>query len=154
MLLNDWSGSFTGAWARLGRHGESSSMLDDVATVPRIPSELLRAAVQAHEARAQRHQFFEPNMFGEGAWNLLLALYIAKGRKYRMKTTDACYEARVPTTTALRWLEYLASRGHVSREVDKDDARCVYVDITASAVALMNSYLESMLRDSLRNDRD
>lgn len=121
-------------------------MLDGSNATSPIPADLLQVATQIHEARRQRHNFFEPNMFGEGAWNLLLALYIARGRNYRMKTSDACYEARIPTTTALRWLEYLVSRGHVFRLEDETDARCVYVEIAPKAVMVMNSYLASILR--------
>lgn len=107
-----------------------------------IPNDLLRVAMHTLATREARTTFFDAGMFGEGAWDMLLALYIAYGRGYAMKVSDACNEARVPPTTALRWLDYLVETGLVTRKKNIADARSQLVEITSEAALQMNQYLQ------------
>ncbi len=106
-----------------------------------IPTELLRLAMNHHATRDARTSYFDASIFGEAAWDILLALYIAQGRGYSMKVSDACYEARVPPTTALRWLDHLVQTGMVERRENAMDSRSVLVRITPAAAIQMNQYL-------------
>ena len=106
-----------------------------------IPADLLRVATNLKMAREERDRYFASEMFGEAGWDILLALYIARGRGYRMKVSDACFEARVPSTTALRWLEHLGDAGLIERRSNAIDKRSTLVEISAQGIARMSEYL-------------
>ncbi|QIK95816.1 winged helix DNA-binding protein [Sphingomonas sp. HDW15A] len=93
--------------------------------------------------RDERSKFFEPHLFGEAGWDMLLAAYIAHGRGYRLKVSDACYESRVPVTTALRWLDHIERAGLVERRKNTVDRRSLLVSITPKGVTKMNDYLQA-----------
>lgn len=122
-------------------HGKDSSKLHPVSYTPDIAPELLRLALNLKNNREQRSYFFAPEIFGEAGWDMLLALYIARGRGYRLKITDACFESRVPASTALRWLDFLERSNLVERQESPVDRRTVLLDLSSKAVEQMNNYL-------------
>lgn len=111
-----------------------------------VPPDLLRVATEMQRQREDRPRFFPPDLFAEPAWDILLALYIARGRGYRLKVSDACFEARVPATTALRWLDQLERLTMVQRRKNRFDGRSHLVDLSDDAVEAMNSYLAATAR--------
>ena len=106
-----------------------------------IPEHLLRLAANLKLAREERDRYFASELFGEAGWDILLALYIARGRGYRLKVGDACFEARVPTTTALRWLEHIETAGLIERRSNAIDKRSTLVELSRDGTARMNEYL-------------
>ncbi|MCW1403174.1 MarR family winged helix-turn-helix transcriptional regulator [Novosphingobium sp. MW5] len=116
---------------------------------PDSHADLARAAYQA---RRLRSQFFAgPDLFGEPAWDILLDLFINANEGKSVPVTSACIGAAVPTTTALRWLSILETRGLVEREADGSDARRVFVRLTPKARASMTAYF-SRARSRARNE--
>lgn len=110
----------------------------DEQAVPESHADLARATYQA---RRLRSQFFAgPDLFGEPAWDILLDLFINASEGKPVPVTSACIGAAVPTTTALRWLSILETRGLVEREADGSDARRVFVRLTPKARASMTAY--------------
>ena len=105
-------------------------------------SNLVSLAKRIKEFRAMRGAVFAPELFGEPAWDLLLALYIAVGDQYRLKVTDACAESSVPESTALRWLSSLAEAGLIRYEPNPTDARSRYVALSNAGAAMMDRLLE------------
>lgn len=106
-----------------------------------IPPALLRIAMRLHALRDGRVEFFSPDMFGEAAWDMLLALYIAQGRGYSMKVSDVCAESRCPQTTALRWLKYLEDEGLVAKRPNPFHNGSSMVEISATGADRLNRYL-------------
>jgi DNA-binding MarR family transcriptional regulator len=106
-----------------------------------IPAPLLELAVKIHDSRSLRSDLFSDDVVGEAPWNMLLALYIAHGRGYRLKVSDLCYESQVPATTALRWIEHLVNQGWAQRRPNMLDARSFLVEITEQGLTRMTSYL-------------
>lgn len=106
-----------------------------------IPPEHLETAVKIQAARESRTRFFDSYLFGEPGWDILLALYVAHARGYRLKVSDACFEARVPATTALRWLEYVEEAGLASRRDNALDRRSSLVELTARGVKQVDEYM-------------
>lgn len=90
--------------------------------------------------RARGGIFGDETLFGEPAWDILLDLFIAAKELKRVPVTSACIGAAVPTTTALRWLSVLEERGLIVREADPNDARRVFVRLSADAYGLMVRY--------------
>lgn len=116
----------------------------------RALAELARAA---YRERRLRSQFFTGlDLFGEPAWDLLLDLFINANEGKRVPVTSACIGAAVPTTTALRWLAILESRGLVEREADSSDARRIFVRLTLPAQTSMTAYFTRAAQDSRGNE--
>lgn len=118
--------------------------------VAEIPSEFLRLAVAMQQQREDRPRFFHPDLLGEPAWDMLLALYVARGRGYSLKISDACFEARVPPTTALRWLDHLDRMELIQRRKNRFDGRSSFVELSDMAVNAMNDYLATASRSLSR----
>jgi DNA-binding MarR family transcriptional regulator len=123
---------------REDRAGERNSLR----TSGLIPPEHLETALKIQAARESRTRFFDSYLFGEPGWDILLALYIAQARGYRLKVSDACFEARVPATTALRWLEFVEEAGLASRRDNALDRRSSFVELTALGVERVDGYLK------------
>jgi hypothetical protein len=80
---------------------------------------------------------FLTELFGEPAWDILLDLFISAKQGKRVSVSSACIGAAVPTTTALRWLAVLESRGHIVREDDPADARRAFLHLSADTYSRM-----------------
>ena len=103
---------------------------------------LIEYARSAYMFRRKRNDIFDdPTLFGEPAWDILLDLFIAAKEGKRLPVTSACIGAAVPSTTALRWLTVLEERGYVVRELDKADARRIFVRLSAEGYEKMVRFL-------------
>lgn len=110
---------------------------------------LAEMARGAYRERRLRSQFFTgTDLFGEPAWDLLLDLFINANEGKRVPVTSACIGAAVPTTTALRWLSILESRGLVEREADSSDARRIFVRLSPIAQSAMTAYFVRAAQDT------
>lgn len=95
-------------------------------------------------ARRKRDAIFGEDLFADPAWDILLELYAATLIQRRVPTSKLCKAAAVPETTALRWIEKLHRLGWVARHADPLDARRVFVELTSTATAAMQSYFEEI----------
>ncbi|MDF8332221.1 MarR family winged helix-turn-helix transcriptional regulator [Novosphingobium cyanobacteriorum] len=112
--------------------------------LPALPEDhphWLELARRAYADRRRRAKLFDPSLFGEPAWDMLLDLFIAAKEGKRVSVTSACIGADVPATTALRWIAVLESQGLVVRESDPKDARRAFIHLTATAYSKMIEYL-------------
>lgn len=91
-------------------------------------------------ARRQREHFFDPVLFADPAWDLLLDLYAAHLEQRPTTVSGLCAAAGAPTTTGLRYVNLLVDRGLVARTPSETDQRVTYVELTAPALAQMKSY--------------
>jgi DNA-binding MarR family transcriptional regulator len=95
-------------------------------------------------ARTQRSKFLPPSLFAEPAWDILLELYSAELAQQRMTVTQVCAAAKVPATTALRWLGTLETSQLVVRHADPLDARRSFVSLTENGVQAMENFFQSI----------
>lgn len=98
------------------------------------------------KARRLREETFGPGLFADPAWDILLDLYSAAARGEQVPTSSLAHAARVPHSTAIRWVKLLAKAGIVVREQDPRDARRVLVSLSGAATALMEGYLGRLSR--------
>lgn len=108
-------------------------------TTGRVTEQTVKRIVAA---RRKREKIFGANLFADPAWDILLDLYAAHLGQRRISITDLCSGARVPTTTALRWLDRLSSDELVERRPDPCDKRRIWIELSAAGVAAMASYFE------------
>ena len=95
-------------------------------------------------ARTQRAKFLPPSLFAEPAWDILLELYSAEIAQRRMTVTQACEAAKVPATTALRWIRTLESSHLIRRHADPLDGRRSFVALTEKGVEAMENFFQSI----------
>jgi DNA-binding MarR family transcriptional regulator len=111
--------------------------------LPRPAQSEMRARKVAdfcHSARLARNKaFFDMDIFGEPAWDILLDLYQAHAQGQSISVSSVCIASRVPKTTAWRCLRQLEKLGLVGRTSDPFDGRRTFVRLTDEAAKRMDA---------------
>jgi len=103
--------------------------------------ELTQLASKLYEARRGRDRMFEDKLFGEPAWDMLLALYCLPPRGEILTVTSLGYAANVAPSSATRWQKLLLGRDLIKRGPDISDGRQQLVALTDKGRVLMERYL-------------
>ncbi len=90
--------------------------------------------------RQMRGKFFDPELFADPAWDMLLDLTAARVENIRVSITSLCIASCVPPTTALRWIGHLTEAGLVKRVEDQSDRRRAFVALTDKAADAMAQF--------------
>jgi DNA-binding transcriptional ArsR family regulator len=93
------------------------------------------------KSRDSRERFFDADLFGEPAYDMLLDLFMSAEDKKAVSVSSACVAARVPQTTALRWISLLEKRGLVERAPDIQDGRRQLLRLTSVATESVRAFL-------------
>jgi predicted transcriptional regulator len=80
-------------------------------------------------------------LFGEPAWDMLLALYCLPARGEIMAVTSLSYAADVPLTTGHRWQETLVKEGLIERGPESERGYRHLVRLTTKGRTLLENYL-------------
>ena len=127
--------------------------LDEIAAVegeelrktstPEQPTEheLLDLAERLYESRRRRDRMFTVKLFGEPAWDMLLALYYMPRRGIMLGVMSLGHAANIPPTTGVRWQKVLEEQGFIERGPKVTDSRQQLVRLTETGRALMSKYL-------------
>jgi hypothetical protein len=102
---------------------------------------VVRQIIANRQARAR---FFDPELFGDPAWDMLLDLTAAHGEGAQVSVTSLCIAAGVPATTALRWLTQMVESGIFVRVPDPADRRRAFIALSDKAIAAMSGYFASL----------
>jgi predicted transcriptional regulator len=102
---------------------------------------LATIATSMFRARIHRANQFNPVLFGEPAWDMLLDLFIQKVAGRRVSSTSLCLGANVPYATGARYIERLEGEGLVLRFTPPDDKRLVLIDYTPDGFHRMRDYI-------------
>lgn len=94
--------------------------------------------------RQSRSRFFDPALFGDPAWDMLLDLTAAHGEGARVSVTSLCIAAGVPATTALRWITQMVESGIFVRVADPADKRRAFIGLSDNALSAMSGYFASL----------
>ena len=107
--------------------------------------ELGQLAYEIVRSRQRRAAVFgSDDLFGEPAWDIFLALYVATEAQQKLSVTGVCDVAGVPLATGLRWIEKLEKGGWVHRIPDPVDHRRFWVLLTERAGTVLRDYLEGI----------
>ena len=112
--------------------------------LPPTTADLLSLAKRLFAARERRRHFLSEDLFGEPAWDMLLALFAASLSGHRMTVSHLCTASGVPPTTALRWLDTLRDKGLTRRLKNPLDGRVIFVEMEPEGRARMTAYLENI----------
>ncbi len=102
---------------------------------------MVRQIIANRQARAR---FFDPELFGDPAWDMLLDLTAAHGEGTQVSVTSLCIAAAVPATTALRWLTQMVESGIFVRVPDPVDRRRAFIALSDKALGAMSGYFASL----------
>jgi DNA-binding MarR family transcriptional regulator len=101
------------------------------------------------EDRRRRDRIFNPGMFGEPAWELLLNLYVMDKDGPRLTIGRLIDSTNCPQSTALRWLQYLKDQGLIEKQEHPGDARTAFITLTNKARDALDRYLSQSLAPRL-----
>lgn len=107
---------------------------------------LIKMVKRVRAARRARVDFFDASLFGEPAWDMLLALYLASAEQYRLTITNLVNESEAPATTALRWITRFEQLGLLLRRQNPFDNRSHFIELKPEALEKLTILLESMWR--------
>ncbi|MEE9432619.1 MAG: MarR family winged helix-turn-helix transcriptional regulator [Sphingorhabdus sp.] len=91
--------------------------------------------------RRMRETFFDADLFADPAWDILLDLMAARMDGKNVSVSSLCIAAAVPATTALRWITGMTQNGMLIRQLDPDDARRVFIELSPDTVQRLERYL-------------
>ena len=135
---------------RQSLNAEPASSIADEQSSGRISYREVRSIV---ESRRARDHYFDRNLFGEPAWDMLLELYACELGQLRMTASQLCVAAAVPATTALRWIGNLDRAGLIQRTDDPLDRRRVFVSLTDNGLKALRSYFGEVLKNNVNISR-
>jgi hypothetical protein len=101
-----------------------------------VTFETARAATIARRylaSRRRRSELFEPGLFADPAWDMLLDLFAANAEGRTVSVSSACLAAGVAPSTAAGWLRQLERQGLVTRHPDPADGRRALLEIGPDA---------------------
>lgn len=108
--------------------------------VGRDRTHLVERARRVFLSRARRQRHFNSAMFGEAAWDMLLALYVLKPSIAPPTVSGLVSLSGVPASTALRWLDYLEKERLVARHPSPTDRRVFHIELTDKALHSLDAH--------------
>ena len=95
---------------------------------------------RVYSERRRRDALFPDGIFGEPAWDFLLALFTAHDKGETMILCEAYRAAHVSDTTGRRLLDQLEKEGLISRRRAPDSRKTRLVELTPDAVERMTEF--------------
>lgn len=95
--------------------------------------------------RRTRERHFDPELFGEPAWEILLALYIIEVEGLRFTTGKLAEFIAVPPSTVVRWIRALEESSLVERADHPTDRRIFFIGLNAKGRQALDSYFATVL---------
>jgi DNA-binding MarR family transcriptional regulator len=120
------------------------SMLSEE-TSPEAGRTLRAVAERLYSERRRRDACFPPGLFGEPAWDLLLALLIADDDDRDLTISEACSAARLDEEAGLAVIETLVAAGMVRYVPARQDRRVNAVALTEAATGRLTNYLTDLI---------
>lgn len=126
---------------------DSSDRLIRAARPPLPDPRLVRRIIRQRQLRAR---FFDGDLFGDPAWDMLLDLTAARAEHGRVSVTSLCIASGVPPTTALRWIGQMIDAGLLERVEDDTDRRRAFITLTDKASEAMARYFAELGTNAAR----
>lgn len=102
-------------------------------------------ARQILAGRKQRDRYFDPILFSNPAWDILLNLYLADAEGRTVTALDSCTGSTVPQGVALRWLGYLKQEEMVIESADPARPRQTMIRLSDQTRLAIRAYLGSLV---------
>ncbi len=116
---------------------------DEIVMTDHLMAEAVKSARKLLDRQQKRGLFFtNDGIFGDPAWELLLALYIASEERHCVKKIDLYGGLSVSPSIASRWLKVFLDQDYI--EIC-DNHGPDHVRLTQSAKSACTDYLHSMV---------
>jgi CheY-like chemotaxis protein/DNA-binding MarR family transcriptional regulator len=122
---------------------------EERAAAPGEDPEVMLAQVRSlMRMREKRAGFFDPDLFSDPNWDILLDLTAARLEGKAIPVSSACAATNVPLSTALRYVRGLVDAGMVRRWKDTEDRRRDMLELDDRTMEAMTRYLMDVRRHS------
>lgn len=101
-------------------------------------------------ARRTRDNFFDPDLFTNPVWDVLLDLYVSHAKGRTECLSSVCVASNSPTTTVARWIGTLVNRGLIERAADPNDRRRTLLNLSAAGLKAMELTLDAAAQSDAR----
>jgi len=108
-------------------------------------ADLTEFARQILAGRKQRERFFDPVLFSNPAWDILLNLYLADAEGRSVDVLETCAPPAAPQGVALRWLAYLKQEEMVIETPDPAKPGRTLIRLSDQTRATVRAYLGSLI---------
>ena len=105
---------------------------------------LLSKAQLVLSSRRAREQYFDRDLFGEPAWDILLALYVTEDAGARFTVSKLAECIGTPLSTAVRWVNALEEKSLVGRVGHQTDRRIIFIQLLDKGRSALDSYLGAL----------
>ena len=129
-----------------------TSSLDYRTAAPQEGNDALQERAQARawaerlfDERRRRDALFPDGLLGEPAWDLMLAMFIAREKGQAMILCKAYKAAGVSDTTGRRLLDRMEEEGLITRRRAPRSRKMRIVELTDSAIETLVEYLARRL---------
>lgn len=109
------------------------------------PADLTEFARQILAGRKQRERFFDPVLFSNPAWDILLNLYLADADGRLVDGPESCAPPAVPQGVVLRWLAYLKLEEMVIEMPDPAQPGRTLIQLSEQTRLTISAYLASLI---------
>jgi DNA-binding MarR family transcriptional regulator len=131
-----------------------SGLLRKVESVRRAPAQnlpfprraLMEIAQGMYVRRRARQRHLPDFMFGEPAWDMMLALYVTADSEPRHTVSNVVRLGGAPPTTGLRYISALEQSGLIVRRPCDVDLRIVYLELSKKGSQAMDQYMMDVLQ--------
>jgi hypothetical protein len=96
------------------------------------------------DRRTRPKVFGDTTMFSEGAWDILLALYVGEHGEDYATSADSVLASEHPYTTVVRWMSYLKGVGFVAQTQDGAQMTMKNVRLLPKAHTALNAYFDKV----------
>lgn len=134
LQLSDEVSRIAGTLAQLSTRAEPAA---DLPVFAEVSADQVMKIIRA---RRLRDRFFDSEIFGEPAWDMILNLFHAELMQRRVTVSSLTAASDVPATTALRWIKLLVTNGLFVRREDPFDGRRVFVELSPEASTAIRRY--------------
>lgn len=139
-MVEENTGKLEAALAILQQASVRVALLDKPLS-PDAGRTLRAVAERLYSERRKREEYFPPALFGEPAWDLLLALFIANDDGRPVSLAEAYKAAKVDPRHGPTLVEKLIAAGLVTRSHNRDDA----ILLTDDGTDRLNDYLADLI---------
>jgi DNA-binding MarR family transcriptional regulator len=119
------------------------------AATPSVPFDrraLVGTAHSIYVRRRARKRHLLDFMFGEPAWDMMLALYVTADSEPSQTVTNVIRLGDAPPTTCLRYIAALEASGLIVRRPCTVDLRIVYLELSKKGRRAMDLYMADVLQ--------
>ena len=124
---------------------QTRKLIDDAERAAAMHNaDLTGFARQILAGRKQRERYFDPMLFSNPAWDILLGLYVAEGEGRRLSLIECSTASTVPQGVALRWLAYFKQEEMVVEASDLPRPNKSVIRLTDETRMAVSAYLGSL----------